>query len=104
MPQILLTFRLEGDHWTKKSAGPTGSSRVVCVSCHRAHATSAPDAARWDFSVTFLHEDGEESGSYPIPGGSYEDINQRSLCNKCHSRDEFDADERLPSSPSDPKQ
>ena len=58
------------------------------MTCHRAHATSAPDAGRWDFSVTFLIEDGDESGSYEIPN-PYTD-NQRSLCNKCHRKDEFD--------------
>jgi len=74
------------------TAGPTASSQVMCLTCHRAHATSAPDAGRWDFSVTFLHEDGVESGSYaiPSPGGNYADLNQRSLCNKCHRKDQFD--------------
>ncbi len=68
------------------TAGPTAASQVSCISCHRAHATSAPDAGRWDFSVTFLHEDGAESGSYAIPD-PYGDVNQRSLCNKCHAKD-----------------
>ena len=58
------------------------------LSCHRAHATSAPDAGRWDFSVTGLAEDGIESGSYALPNPY--DGNQRSLCNKCHARDEYD--------------
>lgn len=66
-----------------------GSSYVACVSCHRAHATSAPNAGRWDFSVTGLAEDGEESGAYTIPNPY--DGYQRSLCNKCHAQDEFDA-------------
>lgn len=69
--------------------GPTATSQVFCLTCHRAHASSAPDAGRWDFHVTFLHEDGLESGSYPIPD-PYESLNQRSLCNKCHVKDEFD--------------
>ena len=71
------------------AAGPTATAKVACVSCHRAHATSAPDAGRWDFNVTGLVEDGHESGSYAIPG-PYGDT-QRSLCNKCHAQDEFDA-------------
>jgi hypothetical protein len=75
---------------TGSTEGPSASSRVMCLSCHRAHATSAPDAGRWDFGVTFLHEDGVESGSYPIPD-PYNDLNQRSLCNKCHVKDAFDA-------------
>jgi hypothetical protein len=71
------------------TAGPSATSQVSCITCHRAHATSAPDAGRWDFSVTFLHEDGVESGSYPIPD-PYANDNQRSLCNKCHNKDAFD--------------
>ena len=62
----------------------------MCLSCHRAHASSAPAAGRWDFNVTFLHEDGAESGSWTIPD-PYGDLSQRSLCNKCHKKDEFDA-------------
>ena len=76
---------------TSSTAGPTASSQVSCISCHRAHATSSPDAGRWDFNVTVLSEDGAESGAYAIPN-PYGDPNQRSLCNKCHVQDEFDAD------------
>jgi len=71
---------------TGSAAGPSASSQVSCISCHRAHANSAPDSGRWDFSVTFLHEDGVESGSWPIPD-PYNDLNQRTLCNKCHNQD-----------------
>jgi len=70
------------------TAGPSASSQVSCITCHRAHATSAPDAGRWDFSVTHLAEDGQESGSFAIPN-PYTGY-QRSLCNKCHKKDEFD--------------
>ena len=71
------------------TAGPSASSQVACITCHRAHASSAPDAGRWDFNVTFLDEDGVLSGSYAIPD-PYNDVNQRSLCNKCHNKDAFD--------------
>ena len=73
---------------TSSTAGPTGTSQVSCMTCHRAHATSAPNAGRWDFSVTLLDEDGLESGSYAIPHSF--DANQRSLCNKCHVKDVLD--------------
>ncbi len=73
---------------TSSTAGPTASSVVACMTCHRAHATSAMDAGRWDFNITGLEEDGAESGSYKIPN-PYNQF-QRSLCNKCHSQDEFD--------------
>lgn len=71
---------------TDSTAGPSANSRVACISCHRAHATSAPDAGRWDFNVTLLVEDGVESSAYAIPD-PYNSINQRSLCNKCHVKD-----------------
>ncbi len=74
---------------TSSTAGPSASSQVSCITCHRAHATSAPDATRWDMSVTFLHEDGVESGAYQIPD-PYNNLNQRSLCNKCHVKDAGD--------------
>lgn len=74
---------------TTSTAAPTATSKVVCVTCHRAHGSSAPDAGRWDFNVTGLEEDGHESGSYKIPNPY--DVYQRSLCNKCHKKDEFDA-------------
>jgi len=71
------------------TVGPTFTSKVMCLSCHRSHATSAPNAGRWDFDVTLLSEDGEESGSYAIPD-PYNYTEQRSLCNKCHVKDEDD--------------
>jgi predicted CXXCH cytochrome family protein len=74
---------------TGSTAGPAAGSQVSCISCHRAHASSAPNAGRWDFSVTLLSEDGVESGSWAIPD-PYSDVNQRSLCNKCHVQDELD--------------
>lgn len=74
---------------TNSTAGPTASSKVSCISCHRAHASSAANIGRWDFQVTFLDEDGVESGSYRIPD-PYNNVNQRSLCNKCHNKDAGD--------------
>ncbi|MCP3956669.1 MAG: hypothetical protein GY719_02335 [bacterium] len=78
---------------TGSTAGPTAGSTVMCLTCHRAHASSAPDAGRWDFAVTFMFEDGDESGSFDMSSllvGNYANQNQRSLCNKCHNQDEFD--------------
>ncbi len=75
---------------TRSAAGPAASSRVMCLSCHRAHGSSAPDAMRWDPNVTFLAEDGLVSGSYALPS-PYAHPAQRSLCNKCHRKDEMDS-------------
>jgi len=69
---------------TTSTQGPAQNSRFHCLSCHRAHATSAPHAGRWDFNVDLLMEDGAISGSYPIPD-PYQSPNQEPLCHKCHS-------------------
>jgi hypothetical protein len=74
---------------TSSTAGPSASSQVMCLSCHRAHASSAADMGRWDFQVPLLEEDGLESGSYAIPD-PYASPYQRSLCNKCHVKDAYD--------------
>jgi len=63
-------------------AGP--SSEISCMSCHRAHAASAPAALRWDPNVLRLVDDGLISGSWPLPN-PYGDPQQTSLCNKCHA-------------------
>jgi predicted CXXCH cytochrome family protein len=63
--------------------GASSTSRITCLTCHRAHATSAPRALRWDANVLRLREDGVVSGSYRIPD-PYNDPEQRALCIKCH--------------------
>jgi len=76
---------------TAYTGGPNAASQVSCVTCHRAHGSSAPDAGRWDFSITFMEEDGAESGSWPIPPAYTGDgVEQRSMCNKCHYQDAYD--------------
>jgi len=69
---------------TSSTLGASGPSRVMCLTCHRAHATSAPAAGRWDFNISLLADDGVVSGSYPIPD-PYDSLNQGTLCTKCHS-------------------
>ena len=78
--------------------GPTGTDEVMCLTCHRAHASPFNDIARWDMSVNLI------SLSHPLTtdvGFIQTDVdrkyynytfvaNQRSLCNKCHAKDEFD--------------
>ncbi len=65
------------------TSGPGPSARIQCLSCHRAHASSAPSSGRWDFNVTLLSDDGLQSGSYPIPD-PYGSASQGPLCHKCH--------------------
>jgi len=67
--------------------GPIASgSRVTCLSCHRAHASSGPRSGRWDFNITTWAEEGVNSGSWPIPNpyAATAGDNQRRLCEKCH--------------------
>jgi len=68
---------------TSGTAGPDPGSRLMCLSCHRAHASSAPAAGRWDFGVSLLADDGKASGSWPIPN-PYGTPDQGPLCSKCH--------------------
>lgn len=68
---------------TASTVGPGGGSRVMCLTCHRAHASSTPAAGRWDFRVGQLSQDGVVSGSYAIPD-PFSSLSQGTLCSKCH--------------------
>jgi hypothetical protein len=91
-----------------QTAGPGTSSNVMCLSCHRAHASGWDHAMRWNTKSEFLVFNGEYPGvdtsGVParIAGGRtraetrrayYERpatrfaTYQRSLCNKCHAKD-----------------
>jgi len=81
---------------TNYTEGPTAQDQVMCVTCHRAHASPFKDSARWDMGATLILED-----SHPQltdVGATQADIDnmyydytfiagQRSLCNKCHQKD-----------------
>jgi hypothetical protein len=81
------------------TTGPDANDQVMCVTCHRAHASAFPDIARWDMAETFIAD------SHPQltdTGATADDVankyyqytfvqNQRSLCNKCHVKDHGDA-------------
>jgi hypothetical protein len=87
----------DGLQTTTSTAGPRAASRVMCLTCHRAHASPYPDAGRWDFAATFLEESHSALGTGPVePYLAYyvnnplDMTNQRSLCNKCHAQDAGD--------------
>jgi hypothetical protein len=83
--------------------GPTATAQVMCLSCHRAHASAFNNMGRWDFDTEFLahsavlHSPDVTVGvgnAAPYYGdGAIIDIStkygdsQRSLCNKCHVQD-----------------
>lgn len=67
--------------------GPASAgSRLTCLSCHRAHASSGPHAGRWDFTIETWADEGLRSGSFPIPNpyAGTAGSSQRELCEKCH--------------------
>jgi hypothetical protein len=83
LPEVALE---DGAASAASSDGATAVSRISCMSCHRAHASSGPSIGRWDFNVRYLNEDGAASGSYPLPN-PYPGPDQRQLCVKCHYPD-----------------
>jgi hypothetical protein len=60
--------------------GPDSTANVMCLTCHRAHASAFANSGRWDFSSTFL------ATSEPPEDGGYRAW-QRQLCAKCHPYD-----------------
>jgi len=88
----------------KSTVGVTGADQVMCLSCHRAHASAFDNALRWDNATSeFIAESAiltENSttlmanGAVPYyAGGAAVDVAtkygeyQRQLCNKCHAKD-----------------
>jgi predicted CXXCH cytochrome family protein len=101
----LATLRAQAAAGTSIVAGPT--TNVMCLSCHRAHASAFDSMVRWDQNATFL-TDGttftggatdrladvtaagyydRDVGSAAGSGGETLGTYQRSLCNKCHGKD-----------------
>lgn len=93
-------------------SGPASSDKVMCLSCHRAHASGFTHALRFDLGYEFITKAGQYIGSdNPAVSGSraaaqhrgrtiaewqaaYYDrpatkfaTYQRVLCNKCHAKD-----------------
>ncbi len=73
------------------TAGPNSNSNVMCLTCHRAHASAFPKALRWEMAEELL---ADSAFVVDNPNAYYgEAINtrynefQRSLCNKCHVQD-----------------
>ncbi len=95
---------------TNSTAGPTTSDKVMCLTCHRAHASGWDSMTRWNMDSTFLTVAGAYPGTdaqgkgaygeyamgrtqaeiqatfYGRPASAYASY-QRSLCNRCHLKD-----------------
>lgn len=69
--------------------GPDENANVMCLTCHRAHASAFSAAGRWDFRATFIAQShpGDREAYYGRDMASQFGPYQRSLCNKCHPRD-----------------
>jgi hypothetical protein len=89
-------------------AGPSSSDKVICLSCHRAHASGWPEALRWNNEGEFMIYNSLYPGTDSTPTvpqfargrlaaetqAAYYDrpvtkfaAYQRVLCNKCHAKD-----------------
>jgi len=82
------------------SSGPSpGNANVMCLTCHRAHASAFQSIGRWDFDVAHIADshpqfgDGGASGNDVVNSYYGRDMtaefgeSQRQLCNKCHVKD-----------------
>jgi hypothetical protein len=78
--------------------GPGSSDTVMCLSCHRAHASGWKHALRWNTETTYIVNNGaypaemgrtaiETQGAYYDRPASIFATYQKSLCNKCHAKD-----------------
>jgi hypothetical protein len=88
--------------------GPGTSDKVICLSCHRAHASGWPEALRWNMEGEFMIYNSLYPGTDSTPDvpqfargrlavetqAAYYDrpvtkfaSYQRALCNKCHAKD-----------------
>jgi hypothetical protein len=79
--------------------GPGSGDQVMCMSCHRAHATGFPEMLRWNMENEFITVNGvyqtqqrgratleSAAGYYDRPATVFA-LYQRVLCNKCHAQD-----------------
>ena len=81
------------------TAGPDSGDNVMCLTCHRAHASAFNNITRWDMEHELLAE-GLPSAANLVSMGAVANADyygrdiatefgdfQRSLCNKCHVKD-----------------
>jgi hypothetical protein len=84
---------------TTSPEGPNFDDNVMCLTCHRAHASAFDNATRWDMGEELLVDSQPNTAQLAevgaLPDSAYYGRNigtefgpfQRSLCNKCHVRD-----------------
>jgi predicted CXXCH cytochrome family protein len=82
------------------TSGPDGASaNIMCLTCHRTHASAFQNILRWDYQATFIADSHPKSGDSGATGidilNSYYGRDmiaefgslQRQFCNKCHLQD-----------------
>lgn len=80
------------------TAGPDATANVMCLSCHRAHASGFDSMVRWNHKANVMASNGvyaSQTGltdvqivaAYQNKPASDFATTQRSLCNKCHAKD-----------------
>ncbi len=78
--------------------GPTTASNVMCLTCHRAHASAFPSMTRFSTEQLITNEtsgwetrsgftDAANAASYYGRTSTFFKPAQRTLCNKCHVQD-----------------
>ena len=81
--------------------GPASTDQIMCLTCHRAHASGFPEMLRWNNEYEFIvtngaylspsntmgrTEDEWKAAYYDRPATKFATY-QRGLCNKCHAKD-----------------
>jgi hypothetical protein len=82
------------------TVGANPGAQVMCLTCHRAHASANNNAGRWDFETEYIADSHSlETTNLPATAAIYYKSTgtidvvsvygqyQRSLCNKCHVQD-----------------
>ena len=81
------------------TSGPDYGANVMCLTCHRAHASAFENIGRWDFKTTFIADSHPKPGDGGATGNDVRNsyygrdmvsefgLYQKQLCNKCHLLD-----------------
>ena len=90
------------DIWSldpSSTSGPNYGANVMCLTCHRAHASAFQDSGRWDFGTTFIADSHPKPGDGGAAGNDGRNsyygrdmvsefgLHQKQFCNKCHLLD-----------------
>ena len=78
------------------TAGPDANSRIMCLTCHRAHGSAFVHGGRWDLKAQTIAESHPQAGDGDVIGNDVENAyygrdiltefgaGQKAFCDKCH--------------------